>query len=242
VPTSGRSEPVGPPRSDAPPPTEVVRLPSPGRQLPAVAILLLVAVVIAFLKPWDLGRELRPERAATAPTPTPPRGLDRSRPNAAIPPGAVPCFSDREWRVVTVERLTGVDRRSWIAVEPVAARGPTDRRIPTRRLAAEQLLAIGYCPPTRGAGAPEDPRLVALYHVAADERSLTRIRSPLLFAPKGAGTAEVYRPQPIPEGREGTWAAGRYVMQVAVGRATSVWFALEFVAVRPPRPQGPTPR
>jgi hypothetical protein len=242
VPTSGRSEPAGPPRAEASPPIDVVRLPGAGRQVPAVVVLLFVAVVLALLKPWDLGREVGSRRAASAATPTPSASVGGIGSTAALPPGAVPCFSDREWRVVTVERLTGVDRRSWIAVEPVAATGPTDRRIPTRRLVAEQLLAIGYCAPAAGRGAAGDPGLVALYRVEPGGRSATRLR-PLLFAPRGSGSAEVYRPEPTPDGREGGWAPGRYVMQVAVAGPTgSNWFALEFVAVPPPRPQGPTPR
>lgn len=243
MPTSGRSEPAGASRPERPPPIHVDRLPSSGRQLPAIVAVLIGAVVLAFLKPWDIGREPGPERAGTAATATPSSVATARSPGTRNPLGAVPCFSDREWRVVTVERLTGIDRRSWIAVDPVAATGPTDRRIPTRRLTAEQLLAIGYCAPRTGTIGTRDPELVALYRVEPGGRSPAQLPPPLLFAPTGDGTAEMYQPDPAADQRETGWKPGRYVLEVNTGTGgRNLWFALEFVAAPPPRPQGPTPR
>jgi hypothetical protein len=107
----------------------------------AAAVVALLAV--AVLKPWG--------PPAPRPTANAAATANASAQRAAATPdraaGSITCWSQQEWRAVTVERSAGRAIVSWMAVAPVMVEGPDDPRIPLLRVVADRVTGLGYCAP-----------------------------------------------------------------------------------------------
>ena len=230
------------------PGTQPVTTARTGRLLPLALGVVIGALAVLTWKPWADA----PDASRTSPSPAPGATVAASAvPSGGVTPAAataspgpreVACLSTDGWRIVTLERTAGRDVRTWIAVDPAAARSPTAATIPTDRISAGRLLALGFCPPlgvlpdsgaetvrfwrltTRGAGGP-----------VTGARPLG---TPPLSVPLRPGYAQLYGP---PGGRQ-DWAPGRYVFEVVgpeptggSARPRSFWFGVEvFRADEPP--------
>jgi hypothetical protein len=214
---------------DRRPGTQSVTRAGTGRALPFLAGVVVAAVVLLILKPWAADPSL-PRPSGT------PRANASSRPPASSPstartparspvPGSIPCISEVDWRVVTVERTAGRESRSWVAVEPRAAQGPRDP-VPRVRVVAGRLLGLGFCAPESMRGGIGDVEVSRLSGTggAGPVRPLAGLR---LVAPAGSGAATVY----APPARAAAWPPGRYVFLLDTG-SRRLAFGVEVVRAR----------
>jgi hypothetical protein len=191
----------------------------PERLAIVVGTLLLVAVI----KPWPAALP-----AATGP----PRHLATPVPTERVFASDLPC-SASQWLLEADERWGGAPARTWTFTEAVEASGPLDPAISFATIAAQQLLAIGYCPAfwddqrphqrltiyqLDGGGAiviPTAPVLISRGDDASDNT---------LFRPAGgpAGSS----PDPEMYGRI-AWQEGRYVMQIASVGGYQRWLGFD---------------
>src|SRR5262249_2448460 len=126
----------------------------PGRAPERLVILALVVLLVLIVKPWGPTPE-----AATAPGPV-----------ASVAPtpeiltfSELPC-SGRMWPIEADTRWAGQIVRSGILTDAALARGPLDPTIRFVVVAAEQVLAIGYCPAYQDDSRPNDH--VTIYRLA----------------------------------------------------------------------------
>src|SRR5262249_17366624 len=156
-------------------------------------------------KPWGPTPE-----AATAPGPV-----------ASVAPtpeiltfSELPC-SGRMWLIEADTRWAGQIVRSWILTDAALARGPLDPTIRFVVVAAEQVLAIGYCPADQDDSRPNDH--VTIYRLAPSVAAVSTERVQL---PRDGDAAanDLFAPASVP-GASGAavqvgWSPGRYVMRV----------------------------
>lgn len=200
-----------------------------GSRLPWGIVVVLTLVIIAIIKPWSFGQALSegsPPPAAPAvaeatgpPTPTP---------EPTLAPGALACSNYDAWRAVTIEHTLDQEVHRWIAIDPAAAQDALDPAIPTVRVVAGRLDAIGYCAPetVTVADPPHVFRVVDGVTTMVDETSALR-----LMVPTGHHAARIFQP---PQGTD-TWSPGRYVVEVRLGHVpeggpgvpSSAWFAID---------------
>ena len=209
--------------------------------LPAVVVLVGVALVIALWKPWE-------SRPAGAPSRSPvpsvaagesavPSGLAGGRPaRPTTDPRAVACTAGSGWRVVTLERSEGRESRSWMAIEPAPASGPGDTAIPVRDVVTERLLGLGYCPPEADERALAGNLSVTVFRLSGRGRPPVVLRRIQPLSRPSPGNATLYAP-PAGGRAANAWAPGRYVFRLRDSRDGSRrWFGVE--VTRPTRPRG----
>lgn len=213
-----------------------------------VLIIVVVGLGVAIVKPWDPGLSGRPARAdpSSSPAEETSLALPTIAATGSIDPLAIPCLTDAaSWRVVTVERTSGRETRSWIAIQPTTAAGPSDPNIPQVRVVADALGGLGFC-------APDTPRFATdprVWRVPIAGGSEFGTLEPLKrLVPAATGHANVYAPP-----ASGTaWLPGRYVIEVPLasdprrrGVRGSAWFAVLVVDApgrgRSPRTAEPAP-
>jgi hypothetical protein len=229
-------EPAG--RPDAGPPVRLLRAGGRERDLRRPLILVAVALAVVIVQPWTLipgapsggtpAADLGAPPATAPPPPTPTPGP--SDPYAEL---VVTCGSPSGWRAATLQRWTGraAPIRTWIAVDPVEARGAADPDIPFVPVATDLVLAIGYCSPL-GPEQPPQAAAVELWSVpdgAATVRLDGHRLEPVhanalggLWLPPGDTTTTV-------DGATG-WAPGRYAIRL-VARSFDRWLGLEIVDI-----------
>jgi hypothetical protein len=229
-----------------------------GPRFDAAAILVATLLVLAILKPWEIG--------AGAPGPTVPA---RTSAPASIAPTATSditpegiaapvCLGTQAWRIATVETwqlvIAGAIEtqqvRVWRAIDPVAtALGPDDSRIPIVPIASMEIDALGWCAPSSGPGRAlgrVDVTVWRLGHAgAAAEVTVRRVAPTVGETPFAA----LYREVTDCLGGYGcsgsgvpllapTWAPGRYVLRyLEQATARTWWFGAELQIV--PQPGGP---
>ena len=199
----------------------------PGRTPERLVIVALVALLILIVKPWGPTPEVAtapgPE-ASIAPTPE------------ILPFSALPC-TGRTWLIEADTRWAGDVVRSWILTDAVQA---TDPPIPSLRfvvVAAQQVVAIGYCPAYRDDTRPNDRvtiyRLTPSSGPAGPGETITEVATESVRAPQEADAAAndlfapVAKPGPSGEGAQLSWGPGRYVMRIEGPDGYLRWLGLE---------------
>lgn len=230
--------PGGHPRDGAFAPTRLVSTRPPVGTWLAVTVL---AVAIAFVKPWETeppasptggavaeGRALASAAIRTAPSP-----VQTLPPDSAGPLVAMFCLDPGSWRIATVERWRDQTIRVWRAIEPVAvASGPDDSRIPIFPVVSEGITELGWCAPVAG---PDRP--VGRATIEAWRRSLSGwVAIPTESTrPTGIGRSfgGMYAPPSI-AGAEAPelWPDGDYVFRYRELTGRERWFGVE-VELRP---------
>jgi len=200
-----------------------------GAERLVVAGLALLALLV--LKPWGAAPNV-----ATAPTPA-----------ASVSPTRDSQYADnvacagRMWLIEAETRWAGDIVRSWILTDGAQATGPTDSRIKFVVVAAQQVLALGYCPAHPDDSRPHDN--VSIYRLAPSVAEVEIQRVRVAREPDAAANdlfAPVATPGPSGEaGAEPTWGAGRYVIRVESPDGDVRWLGVEIRLIGPTRP---TPR
>lgn len=210
-------------------------------RIAVAAICAILALGLLWAKPWD-----RPSPAPVALMPTlPAQVMATSPPSTPSPIAHSPdpsptrspiarasrlrhCVAPRDWRLLSSEATQRWTVRTLWAAAPTAATGPTDPDLPVRVVHADNLLAVGICPPRTPVLTPSLMlRDVVLWQVLSDgiAREVTR---PRLLDPGLYDLGEAYFEPPVGEGP--FWPAGRYVFQIRRLAGTgSRWMGLEFV-------------
>jgi hypothetical protein len=226
-------------RSQAEPETEPVFHEShvsighgPGRTPERLVIVGLVLLVLLVIKPWG-------------PTPEP---ATAPRPVASVAPtekplsyAETPCAAGM-WLVEADTRWAGQIVRSWIMTDAVEATGPSDPAIRFVVVAAQQVLAIGYCPSYYDDTRPHDR--LTIYRV--DPSVSTVIITPVQV-PREADAAhnELFAPMatPGPSGQAPSvvgWASGRYVIRIDGPDGYRRWLGVEVRLISPGMPSPAT--
>jgi hypothetical protein len=206
----------------------------PGRTPERLVIVGLVLLVLLIIKPWAA-----PPQQATAPGPVASvAATPEPRVTATPVPGssaALPCAGGMGM-VEADTRWAGQNVRSWILTDAVQATGPTDPSIGFVVLAAEQVLAIGYCPSSFDDNRPYDQ--LTIYGLDPSPSTIVTTSVP---ASRGDAAAnELFAPMttPGPSGQApsvGTWAAGRYVIRIDGPGGYQRWLGVEVRLISPGR-------
>ena len=202
-----------------------------GRIAERLAILGLVLVIVLVVKPWGATPEPASAPAPHATLAATPETLSFSE---------LPC-SGRMWLIEADTRWAGEVVRSWILTDAVEATGPTDPRIRFVVVAAQQVLAIGYCPSYRDDNRPHDR--LTIYRLGS---SVTTVPTTTVRVPQEAEAAAndlfapVSRPGPSGDGaQQVSWGPGRYVIRIDGTGGYMRWLGLEIRIV--PGGGQPTP-
>ena len=193
----------------------------PGRGGERVALVAVVLVLIAMVKPWGPG----------PPAETPAPRQPQVAPTEPVSRGDHPC-TGRRWLIQVDKRLADRKVRSWIPADEVDASGPTDPTIAFVTVASPQVMALGYCPALDD-DAPPGTRLT-IYRlgppielVLADPVPLPESAGPenVLFRPAATDRAPT-RSGATPAPQEG-WESGRYVLRIDGSNGYERWLGLE---------------
>jgi hypothetical protein len=194
--------------------------------------LVAGALTLALLKPWGLGS---PGSGASGP---PSVIADATRESSSAPTssaavGPASCFSHTAWRLVTAEHTSGRDIRSWIAIDPVVAIGPSDETLKSVPVVADRLLGIGLCAPPELAAAAGADRAAVLWVPRGRELVTVSLSELQPLAGFGTGEGQLYGPPAELAAASGSWPIGRYLMQLGGDVAQPpVW--ISFKVSRPP--------
>lgn len=203
----------------------------PGRRAERIAIVAIVVLFVAMVKPWGPGPV--DENAGRRQQPI-------VEPTERISYVDLPCSGARHWLIEADERWAGHIVRTWVHTEAVEAGGPTDPVIPFIVVAAELVLAIGYCPASRDDRRPHTaltihrllPRREVVATVAVTVPQFSNASENVLFRP-----AVVATPAGTRAAGPASWTAGRYVMQIEGSDGYERWlgFDIRLISVGPTR-------
>lgn len=213
-----------------------------GRSAERLVIVGLVVLLLLVVKPWG-ATPVVPETA------TAPGTLASAPPTPGVPDFADPPCTGRSWLVEADTRWADQTVRSWTLTEAVQATGPTDPDIRFAVAAAQEVLAIGYCPSDRDDRRPQDS--VTIYRLDPTLDPIGVTISPVNVAPvrhaldaQGA-TNELFAPLATPGPgaqveRQVSWSPGRYVMRIEGPDGYLRWLGIEIriigVGEASPRP------
>ena len=191
----------------------------PGRTPERLVVVAVVLLLLLVIKPWGPTPE-----AATAPGP-----VASVAPTTETPIfNELPC-SGGMWLVEADTRWAGEVVRSWILTDASQATGPTDPSIRFVVVAAQQVLAIGYCPAYRDDSRPHDS--VTIYRLAP---TVSEVATELVRVPKEADAAanDLFAPRAAPgasgaDGKPISWGPGRYVMRIQGPEGYLRWLGVE---------------
>lgn len=242
------------------PGVQAVKVPSAGGgpSVRAVLAVLLVAVGLAFVKPWGSGDDSggggpgppvgpawRPGAARTAPASQAPSA---SAGRAAAPTAeelvASFCLEPSGWRVVSTEEFSGRQIRSWTAANPIdSANGPYDPRIPITPIVSHSVLTVGYCTPIAGSNRPPGDTVTTIYWreapgSATDPVNVHRLLPRLATSPLGAVYAAPRTSYPtLATG----WQTGTWIFKVTGDQAFERWFGVAVEIIPPLVRSSPSP-
>ncbi len=238
---------------------EPVRLlPGGGSGRPLVVAGLIAAIIgLGLFKPWGNGPAAAPPDDPVPASRGAADGQLSTTPDAAGLPVALrptaspdphddtsgPCYYGRAWRLFTTEPSDVGIVRTWYALAPVEADGPTDSRIKAVVIHSNTIDQLGYC------GVPESAQGAVLatsvwrlapgappVAIAPEPIGPTGSASPLdgvIFGPPAtAPSSPAAGPGAV--GTETSWTPAEYVFVVRLADAArSEWFAVE-IAQPPP--------
>jgi hypothetical protein len=175
-----------------------------GRRAERIGWLAVVLVVVAVMKPWGkLGDPPAPARGGAFATPV-------SAPTREPIAADLPCVGGR-WSIEADERWVGTVVRTWVLTDSVDATGPEDGRIRFVTVAAEQVIALGWCPPFHDA----EPNTTATFF-RLDPDATAILTTPVQMRQEAEAMANIlFQPAPIASaGTTPTWPDGRYVIRI----------------------------
>jgi hypothetical protein len=193
-----------------------------------IAVILVVLIATAIVKPWNAS-VVAPIRVAASQAPLTPGPSATPGPPTEQDLVAPFCLQPSGWRVYAAERWSDRDVRSWRSAEVTSrATRPEDIRIPVTPLASQQILLLGYCAPVSGPEKPPTDVDVSVFRLPDRAEGppirLTLMRvQPVLRASSLGG---VYAPPDSSGPAE--WKDGTYVFRIgAPGRNAYVrWLAV----------------
>lgn len=191
----------------------------PGRTPERLVVVGLVLLVLLIIKPWG-----PTPQQATAPGPM----ASIAATTAPVSYADLPCSAGM-WLIEADTRWADQIVRSWILTDAVEATGPTDPNIPFVVVAAQQVLAIGYCPSYHDDTRPHERLTIYRLDPAVSTVITTPVRVPReadaaeneLFAPMATPGASGQAPSVA------TWAAGRYVIRIDGPAGYRRWLSVE---------------
>lgn len=206
-------------------------------------LVLLAAVLLLLLvwKPWDLASErsgtgrgpLTPSALVSVPpSPTTSPLVAQSSPTTSPGLYSVPCLSASAWQLVSLERRADRESRTWVAVRPAMAEGPTDPAITFTRIVTDRVRGLGYCAAGEIDGRPlVSERLTTSAWLLTPTGESIPVRELRTLARPAASTAALFVPSAGPD--EAIWQPGRYVLRIE-DRASGirVWLGVDIVAAR----------
>jgi hypothetical protein len=229
-----------------------------GRPL-AVAGLIAAIIGLGLLKPWGNEPAASPALGPIAASPASAEGrTSRATPDGAGLPFAIhpagsqdppddtsgPCYYGRAWRLFTTEPSDVGIVRTWYALAPVEAVGPTDSRISAIVIHSNTIDQLGYCSvPQSAQGAVV---ATSVWRLAPGAPPVAIAPEPI--GPAGSATASgvIFTPPtttlsspaagssaagPVP-----SWSPAEYVFVVRLADSnTSEWFAVEIAQPPPSR-------
>ena len=206
----------------------------PGRTPERLVIVAVVLLLLLVVKPWGATPETATARRPAPSLPPTPEVLRYNE---------LPC-SGLMWLVEADTRWAGEIVRSWILTEAVDATGPTDPSIKFAVVAAQQVLAIGYCPAYRDDTRPHDRLTIYRLEPTVGPVIITPVQVPreaeaaanVLFAPMS---------RPGPSGQApgvASWGPGRYVIQIEGPNGYERWLGVEvrIISFGTPAPESPS--
>lgn len=214
-----------------------------------VALLLVVLVGLAVLKPWEAlagPSTEQPERS--------PGALASPAPTPAVTPAPVPsaaslrwdgleyfhCLGYPEWLLVSDEVQTDGLRRTWTtAGVRTGALAPGDPGIPRARIGAPSVPAIGVCvpgatsiPEASADAASGDTSLVVWEALDGTWREVTTRPVAGGFGAAG-GVLVVPDPRDPAADATGGWSRGRYVLEVRKDDGSpTAWLGIDVAGPR----------
>lgn len=220
------------------------------RRGPVALVLVIAALALAVLEPWDRDDASPPDARSTDPSLRTPAAVVAVATDAAsTPPLASPattppvdratpaldadatCARSPGWRLVVMTRAGETRLRSRAAVSPVAAATPTAADVPVVPVSADELEGIGWCVPRRDrAYEVEFPARITVWRLADGGPTRVEALTPLTFADPPLGE-ELYAP-PRSNGPEiRSWPPGRYAIGYETTGDPRVWWVgLDFSA------------
>jgi hypothetical protein len=199
--------------------------------LPTMVLIVALAAIVAFVKPWGSG-VVGPTPLVQAPATATPTGGPSVGPTAEAAEIARMCLDTSAWLVASEEQISGRAVRIWRAMDPVVAVQPDDPAIPWIPITSESLNALGWCGPEFGEGLLSVPTSVEAWVLAPTgirPVPLRRLRPTLGDSNMGG----LYSPAFAPTRRDPTaaWPAGRYLFRVRSGDGREVTFGVEVEVV-----------
>jgi hypothetical protein len=155
-------------------------------------------------------------------------GADGADPSDAIAAALSHCPAPRPGRLLSCETTLRWTSRTLWAAAPALASGPADPNLVLRIVHADELKAVGICPPRTPVLSPTAMlRDVVLWQVLPNG-TVREVTRPQLVDPALYDQGEAYFGPPAGEGP--FWPEGRYVFEIRrVEGPQSKWIGLEFV-------------
>jgi hypothetical protein len=121
-----------------------------------VVSVVLVAVLLAVVKPWSFGGSGAPEaRSSSRPSAAPAVVTSAApAPSPQVDPNGMLCLGGDVEQVVAYERSDKVEVRNWIAIDDVPATGPLDPQMAQVKIFSSRVVGLGICGRYAGAGVP----------------------------------------------------------------------------------------
>jgi hypothetical protein len=209
----------------------------------AIVVVVALAIGVSVAKPWSS----TPDATSTPETLAVPgaAGLEPSPFRGPTPMPSPPdasaafCMDPSGWRVTSLQRFAGQTVREWQTVDPIAASGPLDLRMPVALVVSTSVMSLGWCAPPFGDERPTGPVRTTIWRIGED--GIAQRVTPGTGSRSGALGAD-YAP-PVPDGQPFEWAPGRYVLDVeGAGPSDSHWFAVTVIRFVIDRLSSPAPR
>jgi hypothetical protein len=204
-------------------------------------VLVALAFVVGFVRPWDWLGSSAAATASGVPGASVPATAQGSGGPGGTPgaPSASPtpapgsdaaaaqtCAYPQSWRSATIQEWAGRAARVWTAVDATVAGGPLDPSIPFQVIAGDRFSALGWCAPVLGPDRPPESAVGRLFRIAGGGATEPPLRLLEPAAPNPLGELWI----PAAAGAVGTvtWPAGRYVIELATPSGSwTRWIGIE---------------
>jgi len=199
------------------------------REVPLVAAIVAISLLIALVKPWGAApaASAHPSPRTPGATATPSPVALASPSFVVVDPAADWCYAGDSWRLLTIQEDYGRDSHAWLPVTvSTRASGPADPAVPVTPVRTQRALGLGFCTPYRATA-------VALRRVTAWRLDRFGLASPVALSSittdlSDPDHGDLFAP-PASASLRGSWAAGTYVFAIDSRDPASPrdWFAVD---------------